>query len=62
MRHVSARIGRAGVSAAGLRLLSGPTLLTFAPLAWRGGLGRRAGAAIVAPYAVAAVLVLTGGA
>jgi cation:H+ antiporter len=52
----------AGVSAAGLGLLFGLTALTLAPLAWRGSLGRRAGAAIVAAYAVAAVLVVTGGA
>jgi hypothetical protein len=51
-----------GVSAGGLGLLFGLTALTLAPLALRGSLGRSAGAAVVAGYAVAATVVLWGGA
>ena len=50
----------AGVSATALGLLFGLTALTLAPLARRGSLGRRAGAAIVLAYAAAAAIVLAG--
>ena len=51
-----------GVSAGGLALLFGLTALTLAPLAHRGSLGRRGGAAIVVAYAVAALILVSGGA
>jgi Ca2+/Na+ antiporter len=51
-----------GVSVGGLGLLFGLTALTLALLALRGSLGRGAGAAIVAAYAVAAAVALSGGA
>jgi len=46
---------RIGISAASPR-----TALTLAPLAHRGSLGRRAGAAIVVAYAAAAAVVPAG--
>ena len=51
-----------GVSAGGLALLFGLTALTLAPLAHSGSLGRRGGAAIVVAYAVAALILVSGGA
>jgi hypothetical protein len=51
-----------GVSAGGLALLFGLTALTLAPLARNGSLGRRSGAAIVVAYAVAALILVSGGA
>ena len=51
-----------GVSAGALGLLFGLTALTLAPLAVRGSLGRRSGAAIVVAYAAAAAVLVSGGA
>jgi cation:H+ antiporter len=51
-----------GVSTGGLALLFGLTALTLAPLAHNGSLGRRGGAAIVIAYAVAALILVSGGA
>jgi len=50
-----------GVSAGGLGLLFGLTALTLTPLAVRGSLGRRSGAAIVLAYAAAAAVLVSGG-
>ena len=50
-----------GVSAGSLGLLFGLTALTLTPLAVRGSLGRRSGAAIVLAYAAAAAVLVSGG-
>jgi Ca2+/Na+ antiporter len=51
-----------GVSVGGLALIFGLTALTLAPLARRGSLGQRGGAAIVLAYAVAVLILVSGGA